>query len=76
MPARLREILQICERHFGISSEPPKRGSHWKLKRDNARTYPIPAGNGERTEIPDHYVRALCRNFGIDYDEMKKLLGQ
>ena len=76
MPARLREIIAICAERYGITVEKPSSGSHWKCKRDGCRTYPIPAHNGERSEIPDQYIRALCRNFGIDYDEMKRLLEQ
>jgi hypothetical protein len=36
--------------------------------------YPIPAHNGPKTEIGDHYIRGLCRTFGLDVDEMMKLL--
>jgi hypothetical protein len=74
MPARLREIIRICDR-FGISVGPGK-GSHWKAKRAGCRPYPIPAHNGERSEIADEYIRGLCRAFGVDYDEMKRLLSQ
>jgi hypothetical protein len=76
MPARLREIIQICAQYFEISVTKPKKGSHWKATRKGCRPYPITAHNGERTEIPDEYIRGLCRNFGIEYDEMKRLLSQ
>jgi hypothetical protein len=75
MPARLRELMRICEARFEISFGPGK-GSHRKAKREGCRPFPVPAHNGDRSEIPDEYIRALCRNFGIDYDEMKRLLGQ
>jgi hypothetical protein len=74
MPARLREIIAICEQ-LGVALEPPKGGgSHWKAKKDGFRTFPLPAHNGERTEISDHYIRALCRNFDLDFGEVKRLL--
>jgi len=74
MPARLREIIRICDR-LGISVGPGK-GSHWKATRPGCRPFPIPAHNGERTEIPDEYIRGLCRTLGVDYDEMKRLLSE
>jgi hypothetical protein len=49
----------------------PNRGSHWLAKKAGFRTYPIPAHNGEKTEIPDVYIRGFCRNFGIDREEFK-----
>ena len=30
--------------------------------------------NGMKTEIPDEYIRGICRAFGIDLDEFKKRL--
>jgi hypothetical protein len=75
MPARLREIMRVCAT-FGIEVQKPGGGSHWKARRDGSGTYPMPAPNGERTEIPDKYIRGLCRHFDIDYSEMKRLLGQ
>lgn len=38
------------------------------------RAYVVPAGNGRKTEISDVYIRALCRNLGIEEDELRKLL--
>lgn len=38
--------------------------------------YPLPAGNGLRTEIGDNYIKGLCRKLGIDPDDfLKKLRG-
>jgi hypothetical protein len=64
MPARLRDIIEMCN-HFGVTVEPPKASSHWQAKKDGCRTFTIPAHNGERTEISDRYIRSLCRNFGL-----------
>jgi hypothetical protein len=76
MPARVREIIAVCAA-FGILVEKPKGGgSHWKAKRDGCRTFPIPASNAERTEIDDKYIRALCRNFDLSYEDVKTRLGK
>jgi hypothetical protein len=28
-----------------------------------------------KTEIPDGYIRGICRAFGLDYEEVKRRLG-
>lgn len=38
------------------------------------RTHPIPAHRGPNSEISDIYIRAFCRNFGIDFAEFRALL--
>lgn len=68
MAARLRRVIVACKA-FDIAVEPPKGGSHFKAKKDGHRTFPIPAPNGEKTEVSDFYIRALCRNFEIDLEE-------
>jgi hypothetical protein len=75
MPARLRALIAICAQ-FAIEVEPPKGSSHWKAKKAGFRTFPIPAHNAERTEISDSYIRALCRNFGLDYEDVQRRLGK
>jgi hypothetical protein len=65
VPARLRDIQRALGAH-GIRVEEPRGGSHWKAT-DGRLSYPIPAHNGLKEEIPDKYVRGLCRAFGIDY---------
>ena len=73
MPARLKRIIAVAT-EYDIAFSPPSSGSHWKAKKDGYRTYPVPAHNGERTEISDQYIRGLCRNFGLNADEfMHKL---
>jgi len=61
-------------RKSGLEVEEGKGTSHWKFKCDGRRTYPIPASNSEKTEIDDIYIKGLCRNFGLDLEEFKKLL--
>ena len=68
MPARLRDIIRVCAR-LGIQVEKPSSGSHWKTRSETGGMYPIPASNGERTEISDKYIRGMCRAHGIDYEE-------
>jgi hypothetical protein len=61
---------------FGCSVEKPSSGSHWKARAANGAMYPLPAGNGLRTELGDKYIKGLCRNLGIDEGEFfKKLRG-
>jgi hypothetical protein len=66
--ARLRRLISVCA-EYGISVERPSSGSHWKAKKPGFRTYPIPAPNGEKTEISDAYIRGLCRSSDLDRDE-------
>lgn len=72
MPARLSAIERALK-SFGITVEKPGSGSHWKAKRGSV-TYTIPAHNGARSEIGDVYLKGVCRAFGIDVGEFKKLL--
>jgi len=75
MPARLRDIIRVLLEDYGLESQRPSRGSHWKIV-DTAtgRSYTVPAHNGPRTEIDDKYIRAMCRYFDIDYKDLKKKL--
>jgi len=74
VPARFRRIIAAAE-HFGISFSPPTGGgAHWKATKAGFRSYPIPAHNGDRTQIGDQYIRGFCRNFGIDLSEFRSKL--
>lgn len=72
MAARLRDITKALK-DFGVVVTKPKKGSHWKAQRDG-KTYPIPAHNGEKSEISDAYIRGLCDCFGIDEKEFRAKL--
>lgn len=72
MPARLRSIMRAAEK-LGATTSEPTSGSHWKIEKDG-KMYPIPAHNGERSEISDLYIRGMCRALGIDEKELRKLL--
>lgn len=73
MPARLSAIKQALVL-VGASLEPPKGGgSHWKAS-GPGWSYPIPAHNGEKTEIGDAYIRGLCRAAGLDLASFKASL--
>ena len=72
MPARLRAILRAAKKLAGVTSSPG--GKHFKLERDGFGCYPIPAHKGEKTEVPDVYIRAMCNHFGIDEAELRALL--
>lgn len=41
---------------------------------EGERTYPIPAHNGEKTEIDDVYINEFCDQYGIDRDEFRSKL--
>lgn len=73
MATRFRDLIKALAA-FGIGVTPPSSGSHWNAKKPGARTFVIPAHNGDRTEVDDNYIRSLCRNFGLDVDEFKKHL--
>ncbi len=68
------EEAQQGLRKSGITIVRPGRGSHFKLVRGDGKTYPIPAGRAEKTEIPDCYIKALCRTF--DFDETRLRAGR
>jgi hypothetical protein len=72
MPARLRDIRRAFEKYGGTIVEPTS-GSHFKAVRGSI-TFPLPGGNGLRTELSDKYIHLLCRAFGIDVTEFKRLL--
>jgi len=71
--ARFSKVKKACEKREAVVT-PPKRGSHWKVKREGQRSFPLPAHNGSKSEITDHYIRALWRNFGcVDWDSRADL---
>ena len=45
---------------------------HWKITHPDGRAYTIPAHNGERSEVGKFYLKALCRTFGLDEDEIRR----
>jgi len=75
MPARLSAIRRALARlGLGIVIENPSKGSHFRCRRPGYRMYPIPAHNGEQTEISDVYIRALCKCLGIVEAELREHL--
>ena len=64
MTARLREVQKALE-VYGINVEPPKGGSHWKMKSKNGTHFSFPA-HGLKTEVSDAYIAKICRHFGIN----------
>lgn len=43
---------------------------HFKFRGPEGRCYPIPAHNGQRTEVPDVYIRGLCRAYALNLNEI------
>lgn len=72
MPARLRDIKRALN-SLGFEVQEPRKGSHWKAT-NGSLCYPIPAHAGLKEEVPDVYVKGLCRALGIDYEELRALL--
>ena len=72
MPARLRDVVRAFK-EAGGEVETPNRGSHWKFRLEG-RCYPVPAHNGLKSEIGDHYIKKLCETFSLDLDEFKAAL--
>ena len=75
MPARLRALCEVL-RDFGVQGVSRTKGSHCIFHRPSGkgRPYPVPAHNGMKTEIPDVYIRGICRAFGLDYEGVKRRL--
>ena len=74
MPASYRRIRKAL-RKLGIEVvERPGKGSHVVLDDGRGNTYPLPLHHGERTELSDVYVRALCRRFAVEYEDFRRLL--
>jgi hypothetical protein len=73
VPAKLSAIRRSLEA-LGYTLTPPRGGgSHWKAK-GKGGSYPIPAHNGLREVVPDHYIHSLCRHFNIDVEAFKRSL--
>lgn len=72
MPGRLRDIKRALEAR-GVTVSEPSSGSHWWASYGSGG-YSIPAHNGLKTEIPDVYIRGLCRAFAIDFREFMREL--
>lgn len=73
MPARFRDIKRVLA-GYGISAEPPSSGSHWKLRHPSGKMYTLPCPNAERSEVSDVYLRAMCRNLGLEFAEFMSRL--
>lgn len=74
MPQRLRDLKRALAL-LGVAIEPARGGgSHWRAVR-GGRVYPVPAHNGERSEVKEAYLRGLCRVLELDEAELRKLLG-
>lgn len=70
MGMRLSELARRLSK-LGFRLEKPGSGSHWKIYDAAGKAYPIPAHNGEQTEIDDTYINGCCRAFGLDPEDIK-----
>jgi hypothetical protein len=64
---RLQQLKKWL-REYDVTIETASR--HFMARRGDGRGYTIPAHNGLKTEVPDKYLKALCKHFGIDPSEL------
>ncbi len=75
MPARFRDIIRLVESPaYRCVVEKPSGSSHWKIRTPTGDTYPVPAGNGLKTEVDDKYIKGLCKLLGVDPKKFKSEL--
>ncbi len=73
MPSRFRDIKRALQKMGATVSASTGGSSHFHAEKDG-KMYPIPASHGDKTEIPDVYVRGVCRALGLDEAEFRKNL--
>jgi predicted RNA binding protein YcfA (HicA-like mRNA interferase family) len=74
MPYRYGRVKKAL-RKMGITVRERKgKGSHVVIYNDAGRAYTLPCHHGQKTVLSDHYLRAVCRCFDVEYNEFKKLL--
>jgi len=75
MPARARDLRRALEA-LGATLE-PRSGrsgtSHWMATLGGV-SYPIPLHNGLKTEVPDVYIRGVCRALGLNEAQLRAKL--
>lgn len=71
MPTRLRIIKRVAKEFGLVWESAPGGGSHGRFS-NGSWIYPIPGTDGD--EVPDVYIKGLCRTFAIDLKEFKKKL--
>jgi predicted RNA binding protein YcfA (HicA-like mRNA interferase family) len=71
VPARLDRLVRVLnDSPGGFRLVKPRSGSHWKVEGPGGRKYSVPSHSGEKVVLPDAYIRALCRYFSVDYDDV------
>lgn len=68
VPAKLRDLQKILRKQYGIDCRPG--GKHMHLFKPGERDFPLP----HRDELSNEYVNDLADHFGIDRQELWKLL--
>lgn len=72
MPVRARDLIRELGQ-LGFKIEEPSRGSHWVIRRERL-AFVLPLHNALKSEVPDVYVRKLCRLFGLDEQALRQKL--
>jgi predicted RNA binding protein YcfA (HicA-like mRNA interferase family) len=70
MTIRVGKLCKVLEKHYGVTVTKPTRGSHWKLTRAGCRPYTLPAPKGDKSQVSPHYLRAMCRQLGINETQL------
>lgn len=71
MGLRYDQLVAVLTRKYGVTVKGGS-GSHRILTRPGAeRPYPLQAHNGDKSEIPEYYLKKLCPLFGIDENELR-----
>lgn len=66
MPRRVRDLERLVRR-YDVTLETPSSGSHYRWRHPDGRSLSVPAHNGRKTEVADHYVKQLALFVGCDY---------
>jgi hypothetical protein len=73
MRTTLRSVV-IAGWKWGVTICPARRRGHWLAKKNGRRGFPVPGQDGGNSVLSDNYLRAFCKNFGIDEDRFESFL--
>jgi hypothetical protein len=73
VPVRFRRLIAALKRMRVVAVVPVSGGSHWRCE-ESGVCYPIPAHNGDKSEISDAYIRGVSRALELDEAKLRALL--
>lgn len=74
MPVRYLRLRAALAKLGVRVSERSGKGSHVVVDDNRGHAYPLPLHHGQKTELSDVYVRALCRALEVNYEALRRLL--